>query len=147
MFGFIKTTLVGAAVAATALTAAAPANAGDWHRHHGFHHHRGNAGDIVAAGIIGAAAGAVLGSVLAPSPAPVYVDPYPRYPSYPAYSTYYRPAPTYYRPAPRVVYVQPAAQPWTRAWYNDCAARYRSFDPGSGTYLGYDGARHFCDLN
>ena len=146
MFGFIKTTLVGAAVAATALTAAAPANAQDWHRHHGYHHHRGNAGDIVAAGIIGAAAGAVLGSVLAP-PAPVYVDPYPRYPSYPAYSTYYRPAPTYYRPAPRVVYVQPAAQPWTRAWYNDCAARYRSFDPGSGTYLGYDGARHFCTLN
>lgn len=25
-----------------------------------------------------------------------------------------------------------------------CAQRYRSYDPGSGTYLGYDGNRHSC---
>jgi hypothetical protein len=25
-----------------------------------------------------------------------------------------------------------------------CAQRYRSYDPGSGTYLGYDGQRHPC---
>jgi hypothetical protein len=25
-----------------------------------------------------------------------------------------------------------------------CARRFRSYDPGSGTYLGYDGARHPC---
>lgn len=25
-----------------------------------------------------------------------------------------------------------------------CASRYRSYDPGSGTYLGYDGYRHPC---
>lgn len=25
-----------------------------------------------------------------------------------------------------------------------CADRYRSFDPASGTYLGYDGERHVC---
>lgn len=25
-----------------------------------------------------------------------------------------------------------------------CAQRYRSYDPASGTYLGYDGARHPC---
>jgi hypothetical protein len=25
-----------------------------------------------------------------------------------------------------------------------CAQRYRSYDPGSGTYLGYDGQRHSC---
>jgi len=25
-----------------------------------------------------------------------------------------------------------------------CARRYRSYDPGSGTYLGYDGFRHRC---
>ena len=25
-----------------------------------------------------------------------------------------------------------------------CAQRYRSYDPGSGTYLGYDGMRHPC---
>lgn len=27
---------------------------------------------------------------------------------------------------------------------NYCAQRYRSYDPGSGTYLGYDGMRHPC---
>ena len=25
-----------------------------------------------------------------------------------------------------------------------CSQRYRSYDPGSGTYLGYDGNRHPC---
>jgi hypothetical protein len=25
-----------------------------------------------------------------------------------------------------------------------CAQRYRSYDPASGTYLGYDGLRHPC---
>jgi hypothetical protein len=25
-----------------------------------------------------------------------------------------------------------------------CARRYRSYDPGSGTFLGYDGQRHSC---
>ena len=25
-----------------------------------------------------------------------------------------------------------------------CAQRFRSYDPASGTYLGYDGARHSC---
>ena len=32
------------------------------------------------------------------------------------------------------------------AWLRACAARYRSFDPASGTYLGYDGERHPCRL-
>lgn len=27
-----------------------------------------------------------------------------------------------------------------------CAARYRSYDPYSDTYLGYDGYRHYCRL-
>ena len=27
---------------------------------------------------------------------------------------------------------------------NYCAQRYRSYDPASGTYLGYDGLRHPC---
>lgn len=31
-------------------------------------------------------------------------------------------------------------------WKEACAARYRSFDWGSGTYLGYDGRRHLCRL-
>lgn len=27
-----------------------------------------------------------------------------------------------------------------------CARKYRSFDPGSFTYLGYDGRRHYCRI-
>ncbi|WP_376767797.1 BA14K family protein [Segnochrobactrum spirostomi] len=30
------------------------------------------------------------------------------------------------------------------AYRQSCAARYRSYDPASGTYLGYDGLRHPC---
>ena len=40
------------------------------------------------------------------------------------------------------VYHRPV--PWTEAWYAWCFDRYRSFDPRSGTFLGYDGRRHFC---
>jgi hypothetical protein len=29
-------------------------------------------------------------------------------------------------------------------WIAYCSAKYRSFDPASGTYLGYDGERHYC---
>jgi hypothetical protein len=28
---------------------------------------------------------------------------------------------------------------------SSCARRYRSYDPGSGTFLGYDGRRHSCE--
>ena len=31
-------------------------------------------------------------------------------------------------------------------WREACAQKYRSFDWGSGTYLGYDGYRHRCVL-
>lgn len=31
-------------------------------------------------------------------------------------------------------------------WQEACASKYRSFDWGSGTYLGYDGYRHRCVL-
>jgi hypothetical protein len=30
------------------------------------------------------------------------------------------------------------------SWLAYCSAKYRSFDPASGTYLGYDGRRHVC---
>lgn len=32
-------------------------------------------------------------------------------------------------------------------WIAWCARKYRSFDPASGTYLGYDGLRHYCRYN
>ncbi len=45
------------------------------------------------------------------------------------------PPPAYYAPAP--VY-------GGGDWLAYCASKYRSFDPASGTYLGYDGLRHPC---
>lgn len=81
----------------------------------------------VAAGIIG---GAIIGGAIARSyePRPYYY--YPR-----AY--YAPPPPVYYAPAPS--YAAP---------YDDevayCMRRFRSYDPRTGTYLGFDGYRHPC---
>lgn len=132
----IKYAVTGLALAATVLTVA-PAEARDhWRRHHRHD-------DAVAAGIAGLAVGAIIGG-LASQPSRVYVDP----PYRPAYRVY-RPYPVYqpprydYRPA----YTYRGLEPWTPAWYRACSQRYRSFDPSTGTYLGYDGRRHFCTLN
>ncbi len=37
-------------------------------------------------------------------------------------------------------------EPWTQAWLNYCSSKFRSFDPRTGTYKGYDGLRHFCEV-
>jgi hypothetical protein len=71
----------------------------------------------------GFAAGLLLGSAIT---APYYYRGYPPYPYYsPAYPLYgpYSPA------DPAVAY---------------CMRRFRSYDPYTGTYLGYDGYRHPC---
>lgn len=36
------------------------------------------------------------------------------------------------------------AQTADRSWDSYCARKYRSYDPRSRTYLGYDGLRHYC---
>jgi hypothetical protein len=36
------------------------------------------------------------------------------------------------------------AEPWSEAWFDYCRGKFRSFDSKTGTYLGYDGHRHFC---
>jgi hypothetical protein len=74
----------------------------------------------------GFAAGAILGGAVAAS-RPWYGYDYDYAPSY--YSYGYDPG---YAAA------EPAADP---AY---CAQRFRSYDPASGTYLGYDGLRHPC---
>ncbi|HMF66086.1 MAG TPA: BA14K family protein, partial [Phyllobacterium sp.] len=39
------------------------------------------------------------------------------------------------------------AQPWSPGWYRYCANRYRSFNPETGTFRGYDGRDYFCNVN
>jgi hypothetical protein len=101
---------------------------------------------------IGAAGGALLGastsnwngayryaynnciqSVRYNPPPPVYTAPPVAY--YPAPPVYVAPAqPSYGRPY--------AA--WSQAWFSYCSSRFRSFDPQTGNYLGFDGQYHFC---
>lgn len=64
-------------------------------------------------------------------------------------------APTYKQPkstkysAPKVItYEESVAsinlEPWTPQWQNYCNNKYRSFNPNTGTFRGYDGLNHFC---
>ncbi|MDX3926833.1 MAG: BA14K family protein [Shinella sp.] len=127
---FIKTIVLTAAVAATTLSTVGVAEARDryWHRHHG---------NDWALGAAGLAAGVIVGSAIANS------------------------GPRYYRPEPRPVYVEPdyypvrrvyrervvvdSYEPWSAGWYEYCSDRYRSFNPRTGTFVGYDGLEHFCE--
>jgi hypothetical protein len=138
MHRFLKSSVLSAAVAATTLGTLPVAEAGErWHRH------RDRTGDVVAAGVLGLAAGAIIaGATSRPVYRErVYVDPYPR--------NYYPPAPAYRHRTPEVVYVDEgyrysAPEPWTREWFRYCEMRYRTFSPDTGTYRGYDGREHFC---
>lgn len=48
--------------------------------------------------------------------------------------------------APKVITYEESAslEPWSDSWISYCRTKYRSFNPKSGTFLGYDGDRHFC---
>ncbi|MEW9804634.1 BA14K family protein [Mesorhizobium marinum] len=129
----LKTVVLSLAVGATTLATLPAASAGDrYWRHSGRHYHSGG-NDLAVAGILGLAAGA-LAVGLASRPAPVYVEPYRDVPRYPV------------RDYPEPVYDDYAGglEPWSRAWYDYCSDRYRSFKPRSGTFTGYDGREHFC---
>lgn len=106
----------GALALGTALVFAAPqpADAQRWHRHH---HPHGGWGGPAAAGIAGFATGAIIGGALASQPR--YYAPGPGY----------GPAPAYGAGADAVAY---------------CQQRFRSYDPSTGTYMGYDGVRRSC---
>lgn len=109
------------AVALTAFAGSQPAQA--------------DAGDALLGGVAGFAVGTIFGNATAA----------PRYPRYYPGTVYVAPAP----PPPPVVVYQPQAvyyapAPWTPEWYSYCARKYDSFDPRSGTYLGYEGFRHMC---
>jgi hypothetical protein len=105
-------------IAGTVLASAGPASA----RWHGGGFWPG----AVAAGVIGGAFAAATSPLWAPG----YYD-YDRgygYQPY-GYNTY--------------DYVQaPAAAPGDNVAY--CEARFRSYDPATGSYLGFDGMRHPC---
>jgi hypothetical protein len=118
-----KFTLAAAALAASVAFSAAPAayaqRHGGWHHGGGWHHDGGWGG--AAAGF---AAGALIGGALGAAASGPYYG-YGYGPDYYGYDYGY---------APGAVVVEGS----------DCEQRFRSYDPASGTYLGYDGLRHPC---
>ena len=48
------------------------------------------------------------------------------------------------RPGRQATDVEGDLEPWSKAWFGYCTNRYRSFDPETGRYYGYDGEYHFC---
>lgn len=76
-----------------------------------------NDGALLAAGIIGLAAGAIAGGALAGTRDTVVIEDYAGAPA-----------------------------PYSAEWYRRCDIKYRSFRASDGTYLGYDGVRHVCRL-
>jgi hypothetical protein len=129
-----------AALAAT-LTVATPASAA-WGGHGGWH------GRGVG---LGFATGAIVGSALA---APYYYGGYGYAPyAYDGgYDNAYAAAPSGYGYGP---YAYDEGYGYDDAYAaasgydvdrddQSCAQRFKSYDPSSGTYLGYDGARHPC---
>ncbi len=137
----IKAAVLGLATFATVLPAFAPAEAGDWNRgyyrrDYGGRYHDNS--DAWALGAAGLATGLIVGGAIASQPRyqeRVYIDPEPQY---------YQPAPVYRRPRPVVVDNGYSLEPWSPAWYDYCANRYRSFNARTGTFRGYDGRDYFC---
>lgn len=124
---------------------------------------RSNNGNLVAAGVIGLALGAIIASEASknkrsshnqynrPAPQPSY--------QYDQYGQPYRaqrvPLDRYGNPAyqapqrynePEVITYRDSAsyEPWTPGWREWCSNRYRSFNVQTGTFRGYDGLDHFC---
>jgi hypothetical protein len=83
----------------------------------------------------GAGAGFVAGAIVGGALAAPYSYGYGPYPG--PYAA--PPPPVYYGPPAPPVYGPPVAD---AAAY--CAQRFKSWDPATGTYLGYDGVRHPC---
>jgi hypothetical protein len=107
--------ITGIAVALSLLAAASPASA-QWRGHHGGGHYGGYHRGGGGYGIgAGLATGLIVGGALAAANRGYYDD------------GYYAQAP--YAGGGNVEY---------------CLQRYRSYDPASGTYLGFDGRRHPC---
>ena len=99
---------------AATVTVVTPAAARPW----GWHHHGWGLGAGFAAGVIGGA----FAAATSPYWAPGYYD--YDYPDY-GYRTY-------------------AYVPGTGSGVAYCEAHFRSYNPETGTYLGYDGQYHHC---
>lgn len=144
----INSFVIAASIAAVSITSVSTAQA---HKIHVKHYHQKhvqkqhNGNNAVVWGIIGLAAGAIIAGsannnrhqrrVVTPQRQYPGVNHYPQAPR----NKTYRQKPRYNQQAQQQGY-----EPWSRGWYNYCDNRYRSFNPSTGTFRGYDGRDHFC---
>lgn len=138
-----RKTVLALAVGATTL-GAIPAEAGDrWrdHRHHRSDYNKD--GDLVAAGIVGLALGALAVGAIASSRDEAVSNPLRHPRPRPNRDFMAIEEPSFDDDA--YAYDEPSFEPWSRSWFRYCQERYRSFDARTGTYVGYDGRAHFCD--
>jgi hypothetical protein len=102
---------------------------GGWHGGYGGGYRRGGGGGFIP----GAVAGAIIGGAIASAPYGYYGGP-----GYYAAPGYY--GDQYDDDAPVAVAPPPGGDDAVAY----CMQTYRSYDPSSGTYVGYDGYRHPC---
>ncbi|WP_375649208.1 BA14K family protein [Bartonella sp. OT172YNZD] len=105
------------------------------------HIHINNGGDALAAGILGLAAGAILGKVFKQPEQPQFV-----YQIAPPNQVVYQKVPQNQRvyQLQQTVEYEPVQQSWESDWLNYCKKKYRSFNPKTGTFRGSDGLNHIC---
>ena len=130
---------------------------------------RNKKGELIAAGVIGLAIGAIIASETSKRehkpnytngrPDGSYSGSYgyqePNYESKTNYPVIRKPTPVESYPrsnvqprqdAPQVITFNDPSnlQPWTAGWREWCGNNYRSFNAQTGTFRGYDGLDHFC---
>jgi hypothetical protein len=152
-----KLLMTAAAIGATVLLAAAPAQA-QWRGHGGGWHGGGWRGGGWGGAGAGFVAGALVGGAIAANSG-YYYGPYgygygggygPSYAYGPGYAAGYGPVydDTYaddgYVAAPGRGYAAPGRAYASGDGASYCAQRYRSYNPRTGTYLGFDGMQHPC---
>ncbi|UTO27942.1 BA14K family protein [Bartonella harrusi] len=102
---------------------------------------RDNSGNALAAGVLGLAAGAILGNVLKQPAQPQIIYQMP-----PQNQVVYQRVPqnqVVYQVQESVEYL-PLEQTSTAKWLEYCRKKYRSFNPQTGTFRGHDGLDHVC---
>lgn len=100
-------------------------------------------GSVAETAIIAGIAGLAVGAIIAGSqpqqrvvsqPAPLPRNTFPARPQDTGFG------------GPQVVTLDESFEPWSAGWADWCRNRYRSFNPSTGTYTGYDGVRRFCEV-
>ncbi len=153
MNAIFKPAVLSLAAVAIALTPVAQASAHERWKHYRQQHdyqpvvvRKNKTGELIAAGVVGLALGAIIVSAANQHNNNDYRVHRPARPR--PDRDYFPPRPGYIDDdEPEIIYDEPeyvSAEPWTPQWYRYCESRYRSFDRYTGTFKGYDGKRHFC---